>query len=145
MKVQKGHGFAQMCVTLWSHHHEQSNFRKVSTNSRSNKIPDGIIGSIQCGCVERAPKRRSFPKSHALTDWLMRTLAEMLPNSCDKIPWIQQLEYTIAPPVLCALDSITKNPDGDISGTKRGIIDPRVSKQQEKCFWKNSDKTKNTK
>ena len=28
----------------------------------------------------RAP--RSFPNSHALTDCLIRTLAEMLPNSC---------------------------------------------------------------
>ena len=26
-------------------------------------------------------KRRSFPKSHALADWLIRTLAEMPPNS----------------------------------------------------------------
>ena len=28
------------------------------------------------------PKRRSFPNSRALTDWLIRSLAEMLPNSC---------------------------------------------------------------
>ena len=32
--------------------------------------------------VPLTPKRRSFPKPHALTDWLIRTLAEMLPNSC---------------------------------------------------------------
>ena len=31
--------------------------------------------------VPFTPKTRSFHKSHALTDWLIRTLAEMLPKS----------------------------------------------------------------
>ena len=38
--------------------------------------------------VPLTPKRKSFPNSHALTDWLTRTLAEMLPNSCKSISWI---------------------------------------------------------
>ena len=32
--------------------------------------------------IQHNPIRRSFSNSHALTDWLIRTLAEMLPNSC---------------------------------------------------------------
>ena len=33
--------------------------------------------------VPLTPKRRRFPYSHALTDRLIRTLSEMLPNSCN--------------------------------------------------------------
>ena len=44
---------------------------------------------------------------------------------------IQLLEYTIPPrprPFLC---SITKNPDGNIWGTKRATRDPLVTKQPD--------------
>ena len=45
---------------------------------------------------------------------------------------INLLEYEI-PPAL-----VTKNHDGDISGTKRGIRNPLMSKQLENKFYKNS-------
>ena len=42
--------------------------------------PHGIDPIIPL-IVPLTPKRRSFPKSHALTDWLIRTLPEMLVSS----------------------------------------------------------------
>ena len=47
--------------------------------------------------------------------------------------------------LLCALHfaTLTKNPYGDISGTKRGIIDPLVSKRPEKKILKISEKIPN--
>ena len=38
-------------------------------------------------------KRRSCPRSHALTDWLKRTLAEMLPNSCTNLYYQRNFPY----------------------------------------------------
>ena len=44
---------------------------------------------------------------------------------------------TTIPPLL-----VTKNPDGNISGTKRAIIDPLVSKRPEKYEYEKKSENK---
>ena len=62
------------CVNIW-HTHFRGGLCKIYFWQDVSRR--GAVQSYYT-IVPLTPKRRSFPNSHALTDWLIRTLAEML-------------------------------------------------------------------